>query len=349
MKRHEALRIVSDHAAGQWGLVTTSQAKLAGLNSVDLLRLAEADLLESVGRGVYLVAGAAPPDHLEIKVAWLRLEPGTLAWKRQHPETYGGVVSHGSACDLHHLGDLPTSTVEISVPRRRTTREDGVRLHRATLEASDVTIVDGLPVTTAERTVVDLLAARVDGAHVGGVVADTVRQGLTNDERLAERIASFAHSYGLPRSSSGRELLDYLVEQADRGLPVSERTRITQNAAIQGFASALALIANAQSGQNTEISAAIRNILAGLPFDSGSASEATLADFRTILAGDHVPEWALERAAQEQRASNDGKHRRDPNRKTSSKRRKILNINKPSAKPKPVDRNTCGKSEGDET
>ncbi|WP_373869788.1 type IV toxin-antitoxin system AbiEi family antitoxin domain-containing protein [Acrocarpospora macrocephala] len=44
---------MSDHVAGQWGLVTTSQAKLAGLNSVDLLRLAETDLLESAGRGVH--------------------------------------------------------------------------------------------------------------------------------------------------------------------------------------------------------------------------------------------------------------------------------------------------------
>lgn len=209
---------------------------------MDLLRLVEAGLLESVGRGVYLVTGAAQPEHLEIKVAWLRLEPELPAWRRHTFDTYGGVVSHGSACDLQQLGELPASTVEISVPRRRTTRERGVRLHRADLEPDDVVLIDGLPVTTAERTVVDLLAAHVDGAHVGGVIADADRRGLTNRASLAERIARFARAYGLPRSVPGERLLEYLAGQADTKLPVEETTRLRREGAVQGFVSALALL-----------------------------------------------------------------------------------------------------------
>ncbi|WP_214105304.1 type IV toxin-antitoxin system AbiEi family antitoxin domain-containing protein [Acrocarpospora catenulata] len=222
MKRHEALRAVSVQAADQWGLVTTAQAKLAGLTSVDLRRLAEVHLVEGVGRGVYLVAGATPPEHLEIKVAWLRLDPTRPTWKRLQPETYGGVVSHGSACELHRLGDIPTSEVEISVPTRRVTREPGVRLHRAAIEASDVTIVDGLPVTTAERTVVDLLEARADGGHVGGVIADAIRFGLVDRENLADRAAYFSSAYGFPRSASGVQFLSYLLKQSGATLFVDE-------------------------------------------------------------------------------------------------------------------------------
>ncbi|MFG1876131.1 type IV toxin-antitoxin system AbiEi family antitoxin domain-containing protein [Sphaerisporangium sp. NPDC049003] len=242
MRRDRALRTIGEQAADQWGLVTASQAKVAGLSAVDLLRLVEAGLLESVGRGVYLVTGAARPDHLEIKVAWLRLEPELPAWRRHTFDTYGGVVSHGSACVLQQLGELPASTVEISVPRRRTTRERGVRLRRADLAPDDVVRVDGLPVTTAERTVVDLLAAHVDGAHVGGVIADADRRGLTNRASLAERVARFAGAYGLPRSAAGERLLEYLAGQAGTKLPVEESTRLRREGAVQGFVSALALL-----------------------------------------------------------------------------------------------------------
>ncbi|WP_157518179.1 type IV toxin-antitoxin system AbiEi family antitoxin domain-containing protein [Herbidospora mongoliensis] len=223
MKRHPALRAVSARATDQWGLVTTTQAKLAGLSSVDLTRLAGTGLIESVGHGVYLVGGAPVPEHLEIKLAWLRLDPARVAWERHRPETYGGVVSHGSACELHRLGDIPTSTVEITVPTRRTTREPGVRFHQAAIEASDVTFVDGLPVTTAERTVADLLTARVDGGHVGGVVADALRLGLADRERLEAGIAPFARAYGLPRSASGQEFLTYLLESTETELSRIER------------------------------------------------------------------------------------------------------------------------------
>ncbi|WP_083949935.1 type IV toxin-antitoxin system AbiEi family antitoxin domain-containing protein [Herbidospora yilanensis] len=223
MRRHPALKAVSAIATDQWGLVTTAQAKLAGLSSVDLARLHEAGLIESAGRGVYLVGGAPTPDHLEIKLAWLRLDPARPAWQRHHPGTYGGVASHTSACELRELGDIPASSVEITVPARRTTREPGVKLHQAAVDPSDVTIVDGLPVTTAERTVADLLAARADGGHVGKVVADALRLGQADRTRLATRIAPFTKAYGLPRSASGPDFLTYLLESAETTLPAIDR------------------------------------------------------------------------------------------------------------------------------
>lgn len=242
MKRADTLRLLSGQAADQWGLITAAQANASAVHAVHLLRLVEAGLLESVGRGVYLVAGAVQPEHLPIKVAWLRLEPELPAWQRQTAGHYGGVISHGSACELHSLGDLPTSTVEISVPRRRTTRDQSVRLHRSELDSTDVTIVDGLPVTTAERTIVDLLKARTDGAHVGGVIADADRQSLINQDALARRVTGFTAAYGLPASASGRRLLDYLAEQADAKLSVEEATRLRREGVARGFTSAIVLL-----------------------------------------------------------------------------------------------------------
>ncbi|WP_328876515.1 type IV toxin-antitoxin system AbiEi family antitoxin domain-containing protein [Streptomyces sp. NBC_00287] len=227
--------MLGERASDQWGLVTAAQAKLDGLQGVQLLRLERSGLLENVGRGVYRVAAAVPPEHLEIKVAWLRLDPNTPAWQRSIGDPRSGVVSHASACELHGLGDLPADRVELSVPVRRTTRDEGVLLHRLPVDTEDITVVDGLPVTTAERTITDLLGSRADGAHVGTVIADADLKVLIDIDRLSARVTPFLRAYGLPATASGEDLLASLCDQAGRTL----RRQETEQAVAVGFASAV--------------------------------------------------------------------------------------------------------------
>ncbi|CAL9676370.1 type IV toxin-antitoxin system AbiEi family antitoxin domain-containing protein [Streptomyces sp. enrichment culture] len=225
MDRTEQLTLVAGMAADQWGLVTAAQAKNLGISGVQLMRLTEAGLLESVGRGVYALSAVGMPQYVEIKVAWLRLQPGTPAWERPLDGRDSGVVSHASACQLHNLGDIPAPEVEISVPRRRTTTEPFVRLRTATLDAADITVVDGLPVTTAARTITDLLHAKADGGHVGGVIADAERRDLVDIDTLAAAVQPYARRYGLPAGATGHELIEHLVGQAGRLLHSQEVTR----------------------------------------------------------------------------------------------------------------------------
>lgn len=218
MDRTEQVVILSGAAADQWGLVTAAQARKLGLNAVQLKRLTEAGLLENVGRGVYAMPAAGVPQHLEVKVAWLRLQPEVFAWERVIGDRDSGVVSHASACRLHGLGDIPAPEVEISAPRRRTTTEPFVRLRIAQMELADITVVDGLPVTTAARTIMDLLKAKADGGHVGGVIADAERRDLVDIDALAARAQPWARAYGLPANASGNELIEHLAGQAGRHL-----------------------------------------------------------------------------------------------------------------------------------
>ncbi|CAM5442031.1 hypothetical protein SAFG77S_04584 [Streptomyces afghaniensis] len=174
------LRALDARAAGQWGLVTTAQAKLDGVQGVQLLRLERSGALESVGHGVYRLAASPPPEHLRIKVAWLRLDPGTPVRDRRTDGPRSGVVSHTSACAVHGLGGRPHDPVELTVSSRRTTRDETVVLHRAAMDAEDITVVDGLPVTTVPRTVVNLLEARADAARAGAFVAEAADRGLVS-------------------------------------------------------------------------------------------------------------------------------------------------------------------------
>ncbi|MFD7768230.1 type IV toxin-antitoxin system AbiEi family antitoxin domain-containing protein [Streptomyces sp. NPDC059787] len=222
MDRSEQLMTLAGPATDQWGLVTAAQAKKLGLSAVQLKRLTEADLLTNVGRGVYALPAVGLPQHLEIKVAWLRLQPEIFAWERSPGCEDSGVVSHASACQLHNLGDIPAPEVEISVPRRRTTTEPFVRLRTARLEPADITIIDGLPVTSPERTVVDLLHAKADGGHVGGVIADAERRDLVDIDALADRVQPFARRYGFAAAATGHELIEHLAGQAGRNLHFQE-------------------------------------------------------------------------------------------------------------------------------
>lgn len=198
--------------------MTAAQASSAGVDHLTQHRLVTAGLLERVAHGIYQVAGAQLADHPWIRVAWLRLDPHTPAWKRSGLGAKDGVVSHRSAAVLHRLGDIPAHDVELSVPRRRTTRESGVRLlTRPDLTEQDVTFISGLPVTTPERTILDLLHDHVDGGHVGRVIADADRQGLVNIDELGPRADGLGGRYGMP-DASGRELLSELVAVIDRQL-----------------------------------------------------------------------------------------------------------------------------------
>lgn len=203
--------------AEQWGLVTDRQAEQAGVDAACLAGLVRSGVLVVAGEGVFQLAGAPVPAHLDIKAAWLRLEPGTPTWKRITGNS--GVVSHSSACRLHELGDLPVGTVEMSAAADGTPGA-GVRLHEGPgPDPSQVMVVDGLPVTTVLRTITDLLHAGLDGGHVGGVVADAVRRRLVDWEVLGREVAVFGPAYGLPAAASGHELLSRLLADAGEQVP----------------------------------------------------------------------------------------------------------------------------------
>ncbi|GIG24910.1 hypothetical protein Cde04nite_11540 [Cellulomonas denverensis] len=201
------LGLVSRLAAGQWGLLTTAQAQREGVTRLQLARLAEAGVLERVDHGVYASA-SAPTEHRALRAAWLSLDPARTAEERLADPPAAGVVSHTSAAALHGLGDLLDDTPEITLAERKQTRRS-IRLHRSTLTDSDVTLVDGLPTTTAERTVADLLRDGHDAEHVAQIIGQGTRRGVIDLPELAARVESSARRYG---QRDGRALVEHLLD-----------------------------------------------------------------------------------------------------------------------------------------
>lgn len=214
MKVFEAMSRLAEVSSDQWGLLTTAQAGELGVNTTTLVRLVEAGLLMQVRHGVYAVSAGEVTAHQDEKAVWLKLNPGQPGWRRPKLDLDGGVVSHRSAALLHGLGDLVAPRIEMTVPRRRRVRDASVRLRRAELSEDDVTLVDGLPVTTVLRTIVDLLADHVDASHLAQVIQEADRAGKVDLDELADRAAPYARRYGIA-GRDGRALLEHLRNHID--------------------------------------------------------------------------------------------------------------------------------------
>ncbi|WP_405148969.1 type IV toxin-antitoxin system AbiEi family antitoxin domain-containing protein [Nocardia salmonicida] len=204
-------------AESQWGLLTTAQAATIDIDTKQLQRLVDHAMLIRLRHGVYRLVGVPESPVEPIRAEWLALEPARTVGDRLGDDVPIGVVSHRSAADLHGLGDLAADYLEFTVPTRRGSRNPDVRFHRALLTADEWSLVGGLPVTTATRTIGDLAAARTDGGHLASVVRDALMQGTSSDE-IVKELRPYAHRYGAP-VNNGSALINYFITQA--GVPES--------------------------------------------------------------------------------------------------------------------------------
>jgi hypothetical protein len=96
------------------------------------------------------------------------------------------VLSHRTAAQLHGLEGVYGLPIDITVPYEESPEPEGVFLHR-TRRPLDVAVVDSIPVTTVERTSLDL-AAMFGDVRLERVVISAVRKGLTTVEALDAHI-----------------------------------------------------------------------------------------------------------------------------------------------------------------
>ncbi len=221
--------IVGELAADQWGLLTTRQAARRQVTRLHLSRLAERGHLERVSYGVYAQPVALADPQVELKAAWLALDPTRTAAERLTNPAAAGVVSHTSAASLHGIGTMLDDEHHYTLPQRHRSRRDDVRTHRADLTPDDVTLVDGLPTTTPARTILDLVADHHDLDHVGQALRDAVTTGKVTVRQVrsaAERV--------LGAASSGNALAELL--EAARLDPTHLAAEVMRNPIVHGLA-----------------------------------------------------------------------------------------------------------------
>lgn len=169
-------------AEQQAGYFTASQAEGAGMERSTLRHhVRPGGRYERVRRGLYRLRHfpSSPIEH--VVAAWLPLGVA------------GAVVSHESALELYGLADVIPSVVHVSIPRakRGVRPRSGVRVH--TLEGQfrreDLRTIDGVPVTSPERTLVDALEDGSAPEQIELAIRQAIDRGLTTPRRLREVVA----------------------------------------------------------------------------------------------------------------------------------------------------------------
>jgi very-short-patch-repair endonuclease len=212
-------------AASQGRVFTRRQALDAGLTPAQVRVLIAREWLVLL-RGVYAeraLADSLSPEARHVLDAAAAVVASRLGPVASHRT---GALAHG----LPLLGGLPELPQLTRTPRSSddTSRTPG--LHVATLLATDLTSVGGMPVTTLPRTAVDI--ARTEPVRAGVVFADAVLRRLVPQEELlavaqahrswpggprAVRVAAFADG----RAETPLESLTRLAYRQER-LPTPE-------------------------------------------------------------------------------------------------------------------------------
>lgn len=141
---------VADLARKQHGVVATKQLLGLGLTKDSIAGWESRGALHRLHRGVYAVGHTAITRHGRWMAAVLASGDGA-------------VLSHRSATALYRAWGSGTGEIHLTVPRKcRSTRL--IRRHFSVLSADEVEVVDGIPVTSASRAVLDLAAEKGEAA-----------------------------------------------------------------------------------------------------------------------------------------------------------------------------------------
>jgi very-short-patch-repair endonuclease len=131
-------------AEKQHGVVARGQLVDIGLSERAVEHRVAMGRLLPVARGVYAVGHSRISQLGRAMAAVLASGPGA-------------VLSHRSAAALWGIRGSAGGAVGVTVPRRSTS-SDRIRRHLAVLPADEVTVCEGIAVTTAPRTIFDLAA-----------------------------------------------------------------------------------------------------------------------------------------------------------------------------------------------
>ncbi|MFN7148162.1 MAG: type IV toxin-antitoxin system AbiEi family antitoxin domain-containing protein [Microthrixaceae bacterium] len=190
---HGSLGVLADLAARQHGVATFAQAAALGVNRRVLQRAIVAGVIEQLHPQVVRFA-AVPNSHLQAVHAAVLQVPGSVA-------------SHQSALALHRVDRVPFAE-SVTVPPGSANHHRGIAVHRfGDLLPSHHDLVDGIPCTTAARTVVDM-SSEFSRTRMGELIDQlTITRRATTIAAIG-RVAREVHHQGRRRIGTLGQLLD---------------------------------------------------------------------------------------------------------------------------------------------
>lgn len=185
-------RELIEYARDNGGIITAKEALAIGMSRSTLARRANSGILLRAKRGVFRLAGTEDEHDSQLEAACRSLD---------------AVVSHESAGRLHGFDGLPWVNASVTVPHRHTKVFEGVVVHQSTDISDDqVLSIRGLPVTNAERTIIDLASVLTD-SRLDWILDRALSSASVDLDSLAALFSTLGRR-GKPGTTRIRRLLE---------------------------------------------------------------------------------------------------------------------------------------------
>ena len=169
------------------GIFTTAQAQRMGIPRDALHDAVESGRIERILRGAYRLVGSGSSYIDELAAIWKLTAPARFTHERMRVSEWDGVAIGGhTASSLIDIGDLHLSPYRIYTPKRFNTRNPSASFAVRNVLRDEVKFIHGLPVTRAERTIVDMILDDEDPS----LVADALRDAVYRDRGFSLEILS---------------------------------------------------------------------------------------------------------------------------------------------------------------
>lgn len=182
-------------AENQAGYFTSKQAHTAGFSSERLSYYVTTGRFSRVRRGIYRLVHFPGSPYEDLFVAWLKTGPDA-------------VISHESALYLYKLSDVLPTEVHVIMPRTGSRRRKGIRLHTNRLNPDEVTMHEGIPITTAARTIIDVATSGIAEEQIGKAVHEAIRRGLVGRDELLSKASC--------RSGRVKRLIEKILDNKNK-------------------------------------------------------------------------------------------------------------------------------------
>ena len=174
------------------GLVTAEQARAGGFTDSVLARLVRRRRIERIARGVYRIPYFSPGQFSQHREAVL--------WAKSNRGPDRVALSHETALAVYGISDANPASIHLTVPgttrlRRKTPK--WVVVHHGDLSPDEISIQEGIPVTTIDRTISDLLQSGGRMDFLKQAISEARREGYITEAdaaRLRRRIDSHLKS-----------------------------------------------------------------------------------------------------------------------------------------------------------
>ncbi len=173
------------------GFITPEDARAAGVDPMNLVRMAERGQIERRGNALYRFP-LFPPGPLDPYME-------AALW----PRGAEGVISHGSALELYEMSDVHPRRIHVTVPRAHRIRREvpaAYRIHREDLGPRDVGRLERIPIVTPEHAIRQARKAGLGPALVAQAIDHGERDGRLTG-RQAKRLRD---ELGATRGSGAR-------------------------------------------------------------------------------------------------------------------------------------------------